>query len=220
MMCFFYYKTIYIKIHKMKLKLITEINQNELIDITPEWMSEKYDLMNRQLFGGKLGHCDFGIFTTGRGKNGGVLGWFKITGRNLKYNRQSRRMFVYNQYTGEKDYIDYDNFVQLCKPKIELNGNYRWTEKAALSTLVHEMCHYYNHMYGWVPRQSHGTDFRDIAYVVSSRSKGIFTVERVASAEQMDEMDFTDTMKDFNNRRASKGIHVFKLVLAEQKKGL
>lgn len=185
----------------MRLRLINEVNEKDLINLTTDWIAEKYDLMNQQLFGGKLGYCDFGIFTTGRGMQGGVLGWFKMTGRGLKYSKQSRRMFIYNDYNGERDYIDYDNFVQLCRPRIELNGNYRWTEKAALSTLVHEMCHYYNHMYGWVPRQAHGTEFRDIAYVVSSRSKGIFTVERVASAEQMNEMELNPEMKQRRDAR-------------------
>lgn len=191
----------------MRLRLITEVNENDLINITTEWIAEKYDLMNQQLFEGKLGHCDFGIFTTGRGMLGGVLGWFKMTGRDLKYSKQSRRMFIYDPYWGDKTYIDYDNFAQLCKPRIELNGNYRWTEKAALSTLVHEMCHYYNHMYGWVPRQSHGTEFRDIAYVVSSRSNGIFTVERVASAEQMNEMELNPEMQQKRDARKENKIN-------------
>ena len=42
---------------------------------TVEWMAAKYAEMNEQLFGGQLGQCDFDVFTTGRGSEGGTLGW-------------------------------------------------------------------------------------------------------------------------------------------------
>ena len=204
----------------MKLKLITEANQNELMEITTQWMAEKYNEMNQQLFNGELGGCDFSIFKTGKGSRGNVLGWFKMCGSGIKYNRSDRRLYYYNPYYVQpKTYINRNNFVELCKPRIELNGNYRWTEKAALSTLVHEMCHYYNVMYGYEPTRAHGREFKEIAAYVSSKSNCIFTVQRLASAEQMNEMDFTDSMKDFNNKRASRGVHVFKMVLAEKRKG-
>ena len=197
----------------MVLREINEIeDKRELMSPTVEWMAKKYAEMNALLFNGALGKCYFGIFTTGKGSGGGTLGWFKITGNNVKYDRNSRRMFRASSPYGfmmDRTYVNHDNFVDICVPTIELNGNYRWTEKAALSTLVHEMCHYYNYMYGFVPMQAHGREFREIAYHVSSKSNGIFTVERLAKAEQMQEMELIGKAKEKLERKASKTTAVF-----------
>lgn len=150
---------------------------------TVEWMSQKYDEMNVRLFNGELGACDFGIFTSGKGSQGGVLGWFKLTSRGIKVNRQSRRMFK-SGWDGEL-WINRKNFVSVCRPMIELNGHYSGLESSLLATLVHEMCHYYTYMYGYCPRQGHGREFKDIAAIVSSRSNGEFSIQRVATAEDM-----------------------------------
>jgi len=176
------------------------------------WMAQKYDEMNAMLFNGKLGACEFGIFTTGRGSGGGVLGWFEMRGANLKADRYNRRMFAAT-FAG-KEYITKYNFVEVCKPKIELNGNYRGTEHGFLCTLVHEMCHYYTYMNGWAPTQAHGREFRDIGMVVASRSNGLFTVQRLASAEQMSEMELSDEMKAKKEKRlASKKASISAVVV-------
>lgn len=166
-----------------------------------EWMAKKYNEMNQQLFGGSLGDCDFAIFTSGRGSEGGVLGWFKITGSNVRADRYSRRMFVGGW--GTKVLIDKNNFVRLCKPRIELNGNYTGTEQSFLATLVHEMCHYYTYMNGYCPKQGHGREFKEIGQIVSQRSNGMFTIQRLASAEQMSEMELSDEMKSKREKRLS-----------------
>lgn len=163
-----------------------------------EWMAEKYAEMNSLLFNGELGECDFAIFTTGKGSEGGTLGWFKIKGRNIRADRYSRRMFV-NGW--ERVNINRNNFVSLCHPTIELNGNYTGTEHGFLATLVHEMCHYYTYMNGYCPRQGHGREFKDIGYVVSSRSNGMFTIQRLASAEQMSELELSAEMKAKREKR-------------------
>lgn len=181
------------------MKQLIREDEGNLIVPTIEWMSTKYREMNDMLFSGKLGDCSFEIFTTGNGANGRVLGWFSMR-KGLKYSRSSRRMY-YLWPDGYKEYIDRDNFVELCKPVIKLNGNYKWTEKAALSTLVHEMCHYYTNMYGYVPTRAHGNEFKNIAYIVSSKSNGIFTVSRLASAEQMDEMELDANIAAKNQQR-------------------
>lgn len=160
---------------------------------TVEWMTARYAEMNDELFGGELGECSFAIFTTGRGSEGGTLGWFKITRRGIYINRYSRKMYKNNGW--EKIDIDRKNFVGLCQPRIELNGNYSGTEHSFLATLVHEMCHYYTYMYGYAPKQGHGREFKEIGYIVSQRSNGMFTIQRLASAEQMTEMELNDTMK-------------------------
>jgi hypothetical protein len=166
---------------------------------TVEWMTAKYAEMNDQLFGGQLGECSFAIFTSGRGSEGGVLGWFKITGRNIRIRRYNRRMFKYARW--DEINIDRKNFVQLCQPQIELNGNYSGTEHGFLATLVHEMCHYYTYMNGYAPKQGHGREFKDIGYIVSNRSNGLFTIQRLASAEQMSEMELNDEMKAKREKR-------------------
>lgn len=167
---------------------------------TIEWMSAKYAEMNSKLFRGELGKCHFNIFTTGKGSQGRTLGWFKMTRRGLEVNRYTRRMFVRFFY-GEDEYINENNFYNYCSPTIELNGNYSGTEHAFLGTLVHEMCHYYTYMNGYCPRQSHGREFKEIGMLVSSRSNGEFSIQRLASAEEMAEYELNDEMKAKQERR-------------------
>lgn len=166
---------------------------------TPQWMKEKYDELNASLFMGRLGECGFNVFTTGRGAGGSVLGWFKITGYGVKIERRNGRMFRENYW--DREYINKNNFVDICKPVIELNGNYTGTEHGFMSTLLHEMCHYYTYMDGWAPKQAHGREFREIGYIVAARSQGMFTVQRIASAEQMSELELNDEMKAKKQQR-------------------
>lgn len=164
-----------------------------------QWMSEKYDEMNSLLFDGELMECDFGVFTSGRGSEGGVLGWFKMTGKNLKGRRSTRRLF--KRYGWDEININRGNFVELCKPRIELNGNYSGKEESFLTTLVHEMCHYYTYMDGYMPVQAHGREFRSICSTVQMKSNGRFTIQRVATAEQMSGLELSDEMKEKRQKR-------------------
>ena len=174
--------------------IILEADDKEFVSVTVDWLERKYWELNRELFLGRLGGCDFGTFTSGRGSQGGTLGFFSITG-GIKCNVRTRRMWVPSRQSMFKIYIDSDNFVELCRPVIKLNGNYKWTEKAAISTLVHEMCHYYNYMDGYAPTQAHGQEFRSIASLVSYKSNGFFTVQRLACAEQMSEMELDSKLQ-------------------------
>lgn len=185
----------------MKLKLLTEIDESQVIELTTTWMAAEYDRLNQSLFDGKLMACDFAVFTSGKGAEGGTLGWFKITGKNVYASKSTHRIYYKDLQWGDKTYVDRSNFVEICKPRIELNGNYRWTKKAAISTLVHEMCHYYCNMNGWRPMQHHGPEFRAIAFQVSQRSNEFFTVERIAKAEQMQGMELNGTMAAKKQRR-------------------
>lgn len=160
---------------------------------TVGWMKEKYDEMNAKLFDGKLMGCDFEVFTTGKGMEGRTLGWFCINGKNLRVKRHGRRMFLLGW--PQDINVTKENFVTICKPKIKLNGNYTGTEHAFLTTLVHEMCHYYTYMNGYSPAQAHGREFKSIAQYISSRSNGMFTIQRLASSEQMAELELSDEMK-------------------------
>ena len=168
------------------------------------WMSEKYDEMNKWLFGGKLGACEFGIFTTGNGSGGNTLGCFKITGYEIKIYSSTRRMFRqgWNPDTGERDeYVNHNNFVDLCRPRIEINGNYIGNEEIFLGILVHEMCHYYTYMFGICPKQAHGPEFRQIAYEVSKQSGGRITIQRLASAEKMSQLELDADIQAKNHHR-------------------
>ena len=70
------------------------------------------------------------------------------------------------------------------------------------------MCHYYTYMNGYCPKQGHGPEFRQIGSIVSSRSNGLFTIQRLASAEDMSQLELNDEMKAkrekrLNNKKAS-----------------
>lgn len=199
-------------------EIINELNENDVIDLTPAWLQAEYNRLNESYFDGKLGPCSFGLFTTGRGSEGGVLGWFKITGTGIYISKSTRRMFT-KTYWGDKEFITKNNFAEVCKPRIELNGNYKWSRKAALSTLIHEMCHYYCNMGGYRPLQHHGNEFRAIAFHVSQKSNEFFTVERIAKAEQMDEMELNAVFAEKKKRRADAKASRMIVVLIYMKNG-
>lgn len=185
------------------MSVFDELNNTEKIRPTTEWMQKWYDIMNNELFGGALGDCILRPFTTGRGSNGRTLGWFKITGNNIKIKRANRQIFQQGYYGGQ-NYITRENFVSICKPAIELNANYRAAETSWINTLVHEMCHYYTYMYGIAPKQGHGPEFRQIGEVVSSRSHGYISIQRLASAEEMQGFDLNDEIKQKNQERSDR----------------
>ncbi len=175
---------------------------NKSFKPTVNWMAEKYDEMNAKLFRGQLGQCDFNIFTSGRGSQGRTLGFFRMNGRGLKIEIATRKMFRHNDwFPNDKEYVNKSNFYSVCRPSIELNGNYSGTEHAFLGTLVHEMCHYYTYMNGYAPKQGHGTEFRNIAYRVSCKSNGEFSIQRLASAEEMQNFELSDEMKAKREKR-------------------
>lgn len=177
----------------------------EAANIDAAWLEKKYYEFNQEYFGGILGPCYFGMFTTGSGSRGKTLGHFLMNAKNLKYNRNSRRLFVVRP-DGTKLLIDKENFFEECHPTIELNANYRWTEEGAEETLIHEMCHYYTYMYGFVPRQGHGSDFKSIAATVSARSNGKFSVQRLATAEEMAHVELDPEIKSKNDQQKQKAL--------------
>ena len=130
---------------------------------------------------------------------GNALGWFCCGGKNVRVVNSSDK--IYTVVNHSIVYIDKGNFVSLYKPIIKLNGNYTWSEKAALSTLVHEMCHYYVDMHGCHPKRCHGNEFKRIAKIVSDKAPELFTVQRLASAEQMSEMNLKSEIKEKKENR-------------------
>lgn len=165
-------------------------NGETMMKPTVEWMQKNYDKLNRELFGGELGPCSFAVVTRGHHN----LGRFRIR-REIYVNQWNRRIFVQvgDYWRGyETKYVDKDNFVGICDPEISMNGSYSATEDALLNTLVHEMCHYYTYMYGYCPKQAHGTEFRQIASEVCSKSNGRFVITRLANAEAMSKHKLDD----------------------------
>lgn len=158
------------------------INKDKKFKPTVEYLAEKYKELNKTAFKGMLGNCEFELYS----KGSKTLGHFYLSGKNLKCERNGRkRIFTFNPYTGERTYITKDTFYEVCRPVIGLNANYSGTEDAILSTLVHEMVHYATYMNGQVPLQAHGTEFKRYAEYVSINSDGKFSVQRLASAEEM-----------------------------------
>lgn len=168
---------------------------------TVTWMRDRYYEMNDKLFGGSLGNCHFEIFTTGRGSEGRTLGRFQMNSGGLKCNRFTRRMYRDLYYS--ELYITQENFFDVCHPTILLNGNYTGTEYGFLSTLVHEMCHYYTYKDGYAPKQGHGPEFYNIGDAVCYRSNGLFNIQRLANAEDMSHLDLSDEMKAKQEKRLS-----------------
>lgn len=165
-------------------------NSDEKFTPTVDWIAEKYFELNEWLFNGKLGNCLFEVYTSGKGMERS-LGHFRFTGKGVKYNKRTRRMYwVDPVYIGPLEvHINAENFVKYTKPMIGLNGNYKRTEHMWLNTLVHEMCHYYTYMNGIVPVQAHGTEFRQIGQIVGIRSNGVFDIKRLCDAENIGELD-------------------------------
>lgn len=165
-------------------------NSDEKFTPTVDWIAEKYFELNEWLFNGKLGNCLFEVYTSGKGMERS-LGHFRFTGKGVKYNKRTRRMYWVDPVWLDVLEVDItaENFVEYTKPMIGLNGNYKRTEHMWLNTLVHEMCHYYTYMNGRVPVQAHGTEFRQIGQIVGIRSNGVFDIKRLCDAENIGELD-------------------------------
>lgn len=218
---FFILETIYNKhIKRMDLfeNIVDELN-TEGFKVTLEWMATKYDEMNKKLFGGQLPKCEFEIYTTGKGSQGRSLGHFYFKNRSMNIDRYNRRLYIYDVINGSKHYIDTDN-MEYAKPTIGLNGNTSRTEKSALSTLVHEMCHFYNHRRGYMPKQAHGPEFQNIARIVTQRAGDIiFPIQTYASAEEREEFEWSEEIRAKKDKRLVNKLARRKIVLVYKSSG-
>lgn len=171
-----------------------------------EWMREKYNMLNNELFDGVLGDCNFTIFTSGKGSEGGVLGSFHLAAPNLRIDTYTGKPRIARRaYKGDDSetwhYCRKENFFDMCQPTISLNGNYTGTEYGFLSTLIHEMCHYCTYMNGIPPSKGHGVEFLNIANYIAKKSNNYFNIERLANAEEMSHFDLNDEMKAKKEKR-------------------
>jgi len=170
-------------------------NNTNKIRVTTEWISENYEKLNQWLFNNSLGACNFGVFTSGSGSQGGTLGYFMISAEHICLNKKTRELVRKTPWSAFRTIIDRNNFYDVCQPFIKLNGNYIASEESLLNTLVHEMCHYYTYKDGYCPKQAHGREFKQIAQIVSSRSNGRFNIQRLASAEEAADYELDDEFK-------------------------
>lgn len=173
-------------IRESLLEVLDDINVGEGDKFKPdiEWLKQMYNYANETLFGGVLRECDFEIIPLGAR----TLGRFVMKNQNLRFSRTTGQLYV-TEFWGDKTPINLNNFVNLCHPTIQINSNYSATKFAHFTTLVHEMCHYYTHMKGHYSTRHHGSDFKYIASIVSYRSGGKITIERLARAEEMSDRE-------------------------------
>ena len=178
-----------------------DISSDRKFKATEEWMADRYRTLNEWLFNGELGECRFEVTKGGRGSMGRTLGWFSVKANGLGYEKDTKRMFIINSGLSVKVYVKRQTFYSLCNPVIQMNGNYSGTEYSLLSTLLHEMCHYATYMDGIYQSRSHGREFMYWASLVSRRSNGIFSVQGVATAEDMAGYELDQDVADANKRR-------------------
>lgn len=195
-----------------KLNEIQVSNDNNMFKPTISWMSQKYNELNKWLFDGELGECNFELY-----KNSTSLGHFRMVGMpNCYLEDDTRRIMCLGRF-GNRIYVDKDNFFSICKPTIGMNSNYSGTEFGLLSTLVHEMCHYYTYMFGKRPIQAHGREFRQIGAYVSYKSNGVFSIQRLATAEDMSLLKLDDNAQErIDNRINNKKQKLFAVIVARR----
>ena len=173
-----------------------EYDKNVKMTVTVEWMKKTYDELNAWLFNGSLGKCKFKVFTNGVGSQGRRLGFFRIS-KYYTYNSKTRRI------TG----VDKYNFYDMCGPEIQLNGNYKGTEYAFASVLLHEMCHYYTYKDGVLPLQGHGIEFKQIAAKVGTKSGGYFKIQRCEREEVLRQLELCPSFVDKRSKRIDASIN-------------
>ena len=178
-------------------------SMQEFIKPTVEWMSRTYNELNQLYFDGILGPCLFETYSKSTWH-----GYFVMSGKHIHYNKRDRRLFKETMYDGNV-YINKRNFFELCKPKILLNLNYNATEESYTETMLHEMCHYYTYMNGYVPKQAHGVDFKQIAAIVSAKSNGRFNISTYQDENMKSQTDLSDDMKAKIRKQAQSVKSVF-----------
>lgn len=170
-----------------------------------------------------MGQCDFSVFTKGKGSTGNRLGFFHLVNKSpyhhLKYKKSSRRIFLLDTISQQELFVNYDNFYDLCHPEICLNGNYRATEYAFASILLHEMCHYYTYMNGYIPVQGHGTEFRNIGLTVVRNSNGYFQIQRLERDEVVSQMELNSELQAQREKKKQNNINNSLCILVYKSNG-
>ena len=171
-------------------------------------MKENYDDLNQKYFDGKLGLCDFELSTKGKFSNGNAIGMFGSKVKDvIKIDDKTRQLSLIEN--GREIPITKDNFVELFKPVIRLNGNYKAFEKSWLNTLIHEMCHYYTYMNGIAPKFPHKEEFKEISQKIFDKSNGEFKINTKTSYDEMEVFEPTDELKKKMKKKISNLVACF-----------
>ena len=183
------------------------MNENGGFIVTQEWLQQKFDEYNKSVFGGRLKPCKLSTFTHSRrgATTTRTAGYFASNRTGIK-RESNGHLFVWG-YPGQRIYLNSENFGQYFAPEISLNGTYKWTERDAIGTLLHEMVHYWNYKDGWAPKQGHGREFKDALYAVSLKTKIPFDELYSAEFVTLDTLQSSDRERLTN--RVSRGIPIF-----------
>ena len=191
------------------------------------WMRQKYNEFNQQYFNGELPPCHFKTFTTGKGCEGGVLGWFSLSNAKSSKEINGNKLYRPGFMPGEVSYYIYGreyipitpkNIFKLCHPTIMLNANYSWNEFSMSETLLHEMCHYAVYIRNGCcrPARTHGAEFMAVARDVVSKTGGKFTVKGVATAETMKNVQLDQKFVEKKKQRLDNKVNTSSIILMKR----
>lgn len=182
-------KTILIK--ESQIHLLEEIEGNMVP--TKQWMQAKYNQFNQELFDGFLPNC-----------------------RLIAKKLAPKHLGMYSTIPANPNSpVTRENIYDVARPTIYLTTAYSAPEEDWENTLIHEMCHYYtqfdeegNARKIDKENKGHGADFINAAKMVSDRSGGKYTIQRIATAEQSSRMGFETKDRSFSKMKGIRLIRV------------
>ncbi len=173
-----------ILINESHLRLFEGLEENMVP--TKQWMEQKYNHFNNELFNGFLPKC-------------------KLSKKRLSSNYLGMYTTRFNH---SKDLVTRDNIMQVANPTIYLTTQYSAPEYVWENVLIHEMCHYYTQFDedGNVriidsDNDGHGADFFNAAKMVSNASGGKYDISRIVSAEHYKQLGYETKDKPFSKMR-------------------
>lgn len=180
-----------ILIRESQIHLFEEIEGNMVP--TKEWMQTKYNQFNQELFDGFLPNC-------------------RLIAKKL--GPKHLGMYSTNSVTPNGP-ITRENIYDIAKPTIYLTTTYSAPEEDLENILIHEMCHYYtqfdkegNARKIDKENKGHGADFMNAAKMVSDRSGGKYTIQRIATSEQSSRKGFETKDRPFYKMKGTRLIRV------------
>lgn len=167
--------------------LLEEVEGNMVPD--RQWMQTKYNQFNQELFDGFLPPC-----------------------RLIAKKLGPKHLGMYSTISANPDFpVTRENIYDVARPTIYLTTAYSAPEEDWENTLIHEMCHYYTQFdeEGNARRidkenKGHGADFINAAKMVSDKSGGKYTIQRIATAEQSLRMGFETKDRPFSKMKGTR----------------
>ena len=173
-----------ILIKESHLKLFEGLEDNMVP--TKQWMEQKYNQFNNELFNGFLPECKLAK----KRLSSNYLGMYSI------------------HFKHSKDLVTRDNIMQLANPTIYLSTQYSAPEYVWENVLIHEMCHYYtqfdedgNCRIIDEDNEGHGADFFNAAKMVSNNSGGKYEISRIVSAEYNKKLGYATKDRPFSQMK-------------------